>query len=415
MQAGDRIHDRYVLDSRLGEGGMSQVWCAHDERLDRDVAVKFLSERLAEDPENLVRFFSEAQQIARIQHKHVITVLDFGDIDGCPYIVMEQLIGGSLADIAGERIDPELALGYVAAAAAGAGAAHELGIVHRDIKPGNILLDDVGQVRLADFGIAAYEGAEKMTQTGVAIGSPHYISPEQAQGEPATPASDVYALGIVFYQLVTGRRPFENENVTAVLLGHVERPPVTPSTWVEDLDGAIEVVIMRCLAKDPHERYADGTALAAALEDITARGGDSTTPVPLVAGATAVVERPARRKRTAALIAAAILTVGVATTAAVMSGSSSEGGDVAIAETPSPTPTKSGKGDKRPGGDQTASPSASPTPSVSATAPVAADDDAGTDTGEEDGGGDDKPKPKPTPTPTPTPTASPSPAPTTAP
>ena len=106
MQAGDKIHDRYILDSRLGKGGMSQVWCAHDERLDRDVAVKFLSERLADDPENLVRFFSEAQQIARIHHTHVITVLDFGDIDGCPYIVMERLIGGSLADIAGERIDP---------------------------------------------------------------------------------------------------------------------------------------------------------------------------------------------------------------------------------------------------------------------------------------------------------------------
>lgn len=407
MQTGDKIHDRYILDSRLGEGGMSQVWCAHDERLDRDVAVKFLSERLADDPENLVRFFSEAQQIARIQHKNVITVLDFGDVDGCPYIVMERLIGGSLADIAGERIDPELALGYVAAAAAGAGAAHELGIVHRDIKPGNILLDDMGQVRLADFGIAVYEGGEKMTQTGVAIGSPHYISPEQAQGEPATPASDVYALGIVFYELITGRRPFENENVTAVLLGHIERPPVTPSTWVEDLDGAIEAMIMRCLAKDPVERFPDGTALAAALEDIAAGGGDSTAPVPLVAGATAVVERPTRRKRTPALIAAAILTIGVATAAVMMSGSS-EDGDVAVAETPSPTPTKNGKGDKRPAEDETSSPSASPTPSASATAPVAIDDKS-----------KPTPKPKPTPTPTPsptpTPTASPSPATTPAP
>ena len=363
MQTGDKIHDRYILDSRLGKGGMSQVWCAHDERLDRDVAVKFLSERLADDPENLVRFFSEAQQIARIHHTHVITVLDFGDIDGCPYIVMEQLIGGSLADIAGEPIDPELALGYVAEAAAGAGAAHELGIVHRDIKPGNILLDDMGQVRLADFGIAAYEGGEKMTQTGVAIGSPHYISPEQAQGEPATPASDVYALGIVFYELVTGRRPFENENVTAVLLGHVERPPVTPSTWVEDLDGAIEAVIMRCLAKDPVERFSDGTALAAVLEAIAASGGDSTAPLPLVAGETAVVERPLLRKRTPALIAAAVLTIGVATVAVMIAGPS-EGGGVAIAETSSPSPTKDGKGDKRPGGDETTSPSVSPTPSA---------------------------------------------------
>ena len=279
MDKGDPIQDRYVLEESLGRGGMAEVWRAHDQRLDRSVAIKFLAPQLTADPEFLVRFFSEAQSVARISHGNVVSVLDFGEADGSPYLVMEHVPGGALADLTGEPLQAERAAEIVRDAALGAGAAHELGIIHRDIKPGNILLCEDGRATVADFGIAMSAYSEKLTATGQVIGSPHYISPEQAAGKGSRSESDVYALGVVLYELLTGRPPFDADNATAIAIAHVDEKPEAPSARGAEVDEALDALVLRCLAKDPAARYPNGTALAAALE----------RAVPAIAGIAPVV------------------------------------------------------------------------------------------------------------------------------
>ncbi|HYP22699.1 MAG TPA: serine/threonine-protein kinase, partial [Actinomycetota bacterium] len=282
MKAGERVQGRYELIEPLGRGGMAEVWLARDERLERKVAVKFMAANLCHDPEFLVRFFSEAQAVARISHPNVVSVLDFGDFEDRPYLVMECAPGGSLADLTGEPMLPGRAAEIVAAAARGAGAAHRAGLVHRDVKPANILLDETGEPKLADFGIASSAPSENLTATGTAIGSPHYVSPEQASGRAVTPASDVYSLGAVLYELLTGAPPFDADNVTAIAIAHVEQPPVPPSARVEGLPAHLDDLVLSCLAKDPAARPPDGDALAATLENANAT---STAWIPAVAPA----------------------------------------------------------------------------------------------------------------------------------
>lgn len=265
MNEGERIQGRYVLKDLLGRGGMAEVWGATDKRLNREVAVKSLASQMAEDPGFLVRFFSEAQSVARISHPHVIQVLDFGQHEDRPFLVMEHAPGGSLDDLQAERLTVERALELTTQVAEGVGAAHRVGLVHRDIKPGNILLDAHGEAKIADFGISSNSVGERMTATGAAIGSPHYISPEQVSGHMATPASDVYSLGIVLYQLLTGRRPFEGDNVTAVAIAHVDRIPEPPSVHAPEIEPWLDVLVLRCLDKEPEARFQDGDALARAI------------------------------------------------------------------------------------------------------------------------------------------------------
>ena len=280
MKAGEHVQDRYELIEPLGRGGMAEVWLARDGRLERDVAVKFMAANLCHDPEFLVRFFTEAQAVARISHPNVVSVLDFGDYEDRPYLVMEYVPGGALSALTGEPLLPERAVELVTGAARGAGAAHAAGLVHRDVKPANILLDSSGEPKLADFGIASSAPCEKLTATGTAIGSPHYISPEQASGGTVTPASDVYSLGAVLYELLTGAPPFDADNVTAIAIAHVEKPPVPPSVRVAELPEHLDSIVLSCLAKDPAARPRDGAALAEALESGTAT---ATTWVPAVA------------------------------------------------------------------------------------------------------------------------------------
>lgn len=397
MDVGDLIQDRYRLTASLGAGGMAEVWRAEDLRLDRPVAVKILSESLTEEPENLVRFFSEAQAVARIQHPNVVTVLDFGEVGGRPYLVMEHVPGGTVSELLGEPLLPERALEMVAGAAAGAGAAHDIGIVHRDIKPGNILLDDRGNPRLADFGIAFSTGDEHMTQTGLALGSPHYLSPEQAQGRTARPASDVYSLGVVLYELLTGVKPFDGDNVTAVAIAHVDRAPVPPSAHAPDLPPEIDALVLRCLSKDPSRRFSDGNALASAITSddpwayappVEAAEHGPRVPVGVVTGAVAVVAVAL------ALFAAAILGGGDVEPAGA--------DEVSPGSTARPSPTVSATPVEAPAGSVT-----EPTPTPAETEEQKKKDEKD-EKGSTSGDGDE-PEEEPTPTPEPTPSPQPSP------
>ncbi|MGH2786938.1 MAG: serine/threonine-protein kinase [Actinomycetota bacterium] len=281
MNPGTLIQDRYELMEPIGQGGMAEVWLTRDRRLDRSVAIKFLARRFGEDADNLVRFFAEAQAVARIQHSGIVTVLDFGEFEDHPFLVMYYMAGGSLADLVGAPLPVERALAVVEQVARAVGAAHNLGIVHRDIKPGNILIDELGNPRLADFGIASSATAEQLTATGTAVGSPHYISPEGAQGAPTGPPSDVYSLGVVLYELVTGGKPFEG-TVAAIAMAHVERIPARPSELVDEIPVEVDALIMRCLAKDAADRFEDGNELA---DQIRSLG---------IGGATAVLAPTAR-------------------------------------------------------------------------------------------------------------------------
>ncbi|HYI44321.1 MAG TPA: serine/threonine-protein kinase [Actinomycetota bacterium] len=268
MQEGDLVQERYRLDSPLGRGGMAAVWRAMDERLERPVAIKFLAPQFKEDPEFLVRFFAEAQSVAKISHPNVVAVLDFGEFEDNPYLVMEYASGGSMKELVGDPLELELAGRAVRDAALGAGAAHALGITHRDIKPGNILITDDGMAKLADFGIALTAVSEKLTATGQVIGSPHYIAPEQAAGRGARAESDVYALGVVMYELLTGKPPFDADNATAIAIAHVDQEPEPPSSHVESIPPEVDALVLRCLGKKPAARFRNGNELAAALEEV---------------------------------------------------------------------------------------------------------------------------------------------------
>ncbi|MDQ3915442.1 MAG: protein kinase [Actinomycetota bacterium] len=308
VKAHERVQGRYTLIEPLGQGGMAEVWLAKDERLERHVAVKFMAASLTDDAEFLVRFFSEAQAVARMAHPNVVSVLDFGDFEDRPYLVMECVPGGPLSELTGEPILPERAVEIVSGAARGAGAAHASGVIHRDVKPGNILLDDAGRPKLADFGIASSSRSERLTATGTAIGSPHYISPEQASGLQVTPASDVYSLGAVLYELLTGRPPFEGGNVTAIAIAHVEQSPVPPSELVDGIPPHLDAIVMSCLAKDPAARPADGTALADALDAEPATAWiPAAAPVPAETEYAHEVEPVRKRRLIPALLALAMV------------------------------------------------------------------------------------------------------------
>jgi hypothetical protein len=266
---GRLISGRYRLFAPLGEGGMATLWRAVDEQLDREVAVKLLRPQFGADPGFAARFKQEARSAGQLSHPNIVSVYDYGtDPDnGAQYIVMQLVEGHDLAAVLRERGTLSVDDGVrIAIGVAGAlEAAHRKGIVHRDVKPGNILITDDGDVKVTDFGIARAVAEASMTVTGTTLGSVHYFSPEQARGDEVTGASDVYALGIVLYEMLTGRRPFEGESAAAVALKRLNEDAPAPSAIGRPVAPGLEAIVMRALERDPHDRFPDAGAFAEAL------------------------------------------------------------------------------------------------------------------------------------------------------
>jgi serine/threonine-protein kinase len=276
LTSGQLLADRYRLARRIAVGGMGEVWEAADTRLDRRVAVKVLKPELCGDAEFLHRFRTEARTTASLNHPGIAAVHDYGEtagvVDGpkdTAYLVMELVEGEPLAAILARerRINAERTLDILEQAGTALQAAHERGFVHRDVKPGNILITPNGQVKLTDFGIAKAADAAPVTRSGMVMGTAHYIAPEQALGHEAEPASDVYSLAVVGYECLAGHRPFRSENAVTVAMMHIrDLPPPLPP----DVPPHARAVIEATLVKDPRQRYGSGAEFAAAVAAVRA-------------------------------------------------------------------------------------------------------------------------------------------------
>jgi serine/threonine protein kinase len=272
MTADTLFADRYRLERRLGVGGMATVQLAMDTRLERRVAVKLLAEHLAADSNFVSRFRREALAAARLVHPNIVQVFDFGaeESTGRQYIVMEFVDGPSCAEILRElgRLEPDDAVSILTQACRGLDYAHRNGVVHRDVKPGNLLRTrDGGQVKLADFGIAKAAEHSDMTKVGSVLGTAAYLSPEQARGESAGPASDLYALGVVSYQLLVGRLPYEAASLTDLARQQESTAPPPLHEVDPGIPRALSLVVARALERDPDDRFADAATMERALDD----------------------------------------------------------------------------------------------------------------------------------------------------
>ncbi|MCS7003477.1 MAG: protein kinase, partial [Dehalococcoidia bacterium] len=271
----------YHVTAQIGQGGMATVYRATHTTLGRDVAIKVLLPSLTDEPEFVRRFEREARVVAGLDHPNILPIYDFGRHDDLFYLVTPYLDGGALGD-RGAPMPVAEAVGYVRQIAAGLAYAHERGVIHRDIKPSNVLLTADGRAVLADFGIARLVGdSTRYTQTGHLLGTPTYLSPEQARGGVATPQSDIYALAVVLYQLLEGRAPFESDNPVSVLYQHAHEPP--PPLTRPDLPASLVHAVNRALAKSPDDRFPTATAFARAID------GESTTTTFAVAPARTLV------------------------------------------------------------------------------------------------------------------------------
>jgi serine/threonine-protein kinase len=288
---------RYRVEQELGRGGMAKVYRGQDTVLGRTVAIKILAPHFADDQDFVHRFRREAQAAARISNQNLVSVFDTGSDDGVHFIVMEYVEGRTLADLiaGGGRILPDRAIEIAIDVCRALEAAHAQGVIHRDIKPGNIMLDEKGHVKVTDFGIARVTStAETIAQTAAVLGTASYLSPEQAQGQPVDGRSDLYSLGCVLFETVTGRPPFLGDSPVAVASKHVLEQPTPPSRLNPDVSPDLDAVILRALAKNPANRYQTAEEFREDLERV--RRGQPVNATPLLpAGTTQVIDRPASR------------------------------------------------------------------------------------------------------------------------
>jgi serine/threonine protein kinase len=286
VKEGSVVDGRYRILRRLGAGGMADVWLAEDQHLQRQVALKVLHRHFAQDREFVARFQREAEAAAGLQHPNIVSVYDRGQVEGTYYIAMQYVQGPTLKQLIESGLTPEQAVMLIRQVLEAARFAHRKGIVHRDLKPQNVIVDDEGKALVTDFGIAR-AGVSEITQTGSVMGTPHYLSPEQAQGYEVSSVSDLYSIGVLLYEALTGRVPFEGESAVAVAMKQVSQTPQRPSTLNPRVSPALDAVVMRALEKEPGQRFQSADAFIAALDQAmrepgTASGTQSFAPLPPV-------------------------------------------------------------------------------------------------------------------------------------
>jgi serine/threonine-protein kinase len=269
---GTTLSGRYRLESRIGSGGMSTVYRAHDETLDRFVAIKLMNREVASDSDQLERFRREARAVARLSHPNIVHVIDAGEDEGRPYIVFEYIDGETLKEQIRRlgRLDIPDAVAYCVEIARALGAAHSNNVVHRDVKPQNVLIDNEGTAKVTDFGIARTLEEKGLTADGRVLGTTDYVSPEQALGKDVTGQSDLYSLGVVLYEMLTGELPYHGENQVAVAMMHVREQVPDVRALRPEVSAAVAAVIDRATAKELSQRYADDAEMIADLEQALA-------------------------------------------------------------------------------------------------------------------------------------------------
>src|SRR5215216_6766715 len=277
------LNDRYELEQKIGEGGMARVYRGRDLRLNRQVAIKVLHSHYASDTNFLQRFHHEAQAAANLRHPNIVDVYDVGQDGDTHYIVMEYVAGSDLKALLmrSGALPIEQAVYVSECAANGLDAAHRVGLVHRDIKPQNIIVGPGGQVKITDFGIAKSALSTAMTETGVTFGTADYISPEQARGQPATPRSDIYSLGVTLYEMLTGRLPFTGDSAIGVAMQHVSAEPPPPRMYAPRIPAQLEALVLRALSKDPAQRPATGREFARQIQNYRNVGEQDTIVRPV--------------------------------------------------------------------------------------------------------------------------------------